>query len=209
MTSDLQAVKDRILEKTLPLVNEGGWSWDIVLQGTQKADYPDTMALAVFPTGLPDIVAHFSDYTDRKLMERLKSVPLEALRVRDRIRTAIMTRFSILESQKEIVRASLAFWTAPSRVLQGQRVLWRTADKIWIWAGDTATDYNRHTKRALLSSILMGTALVWIDDKSEGRAITGAFVDRRIENVMEIGKFIGTMKNIKPVFTKKDSATRS
>lgn len=193
MTETIETIRDRILEAALPRIQLNGWNWEDVAQASPQAGFQDAMAAAVFPSGLNDVVAHFSDYTDRQMLKELGAIQPDTLRVRDRVRTAILTRFSVLETNKDIVRSSLAYWAMPTRVLMGQRVLWRTADRIWDWAGDTARDYNRQTKRGLLCSILLGSSLVWIDDDSEDGSVTEQFVDRRIENVMEIGKAIGTM----------------
>lgn len=198
MTENIQTIRDRILTEMLPDVAVSGWGWDLAVQAGTRAGYQDSMSQAVFPGGIADVVAHFSDWADRQMLRALKDTRPETLRVRDRIRTAINTRFEQLEDLKPVMRLSLAFWAMPTRVLQGQRVLWRTADRMWDWAGDTATDYNRQTKRALLCSILLGGAMVWIDDTSDDHNVTHQFVDRRIENIMEIGKAIGTIKNIVP-----------
>ncbi len=193
MPETLETIRDNILGSSLPLVSEQGWSWDVIVQASIKAGYQDNMPEAVFPGGLGDVVAHFSDWADRSKVSALSDTQPETLRVRERIRTAIMARYAFLEDHKAVVRAALAFWSAPNRVLQGQRVLWRTADRMWDWAGDTATDYNRQTKRARLCSILLGSSMVWIEDCSPKHTLTAQFIDRRIENVMAIGKALGTM----------------
>ncbi len=59
---------------------------------------------------------------------------------------------------------------------------------MWRLAGDTATDYNHYTKRALLAGIYGATLAVFVDDTSEGKAETRAFLDRRIEDVMTFEK---------------------
>lgn len=198
MTENIQTIRDKILTAMLPDVSKTGWSWEMAERAGAAAGYQDNMARAVFPGGLSDVVAHFADFTDRRMFDALKTVRPETLRVRDRIRVALQTRFDVLEEFKPQVRQSLAFWSLPTRAMQGQRVLWRTADRIWDWAGDTATDYNRQTKRGLLCSVLLSAALVWSDDTSEGHRQTLQFIDRRIENIMEFGKAIGTIKNLVP-----------
>jgi ubiquinone biosynthesis protein COQ9 len=205
MTENIQTIRDRIIEQMLPTVPETGWSWAEAKLACARAGYQDSMAEAVFPGGMNDVVAHFSCWADRKMLDKLKTISIDGMRVRDRVRTAIMTRFELLEPMKPVVRAGLGFWAVPTRVLQGQRVLWRTADRIWDWAGDTATDYNRQTKRALLCSILLGSSMVWIEDESEGHTLTAQFVDRRIENVMEIGKAIGTIGGYVPNLKRQTS----
>ena len=75
----------------------------------------------------------------------------------------------------------------PRRAGPGARLVWRTADAIWHAAGDTATDYNRHTKRGLLTGVLASATLVWLRDADS----VPAFVARRIENVMQMGRLLG------------------
>lgn len=198
MRDPISTLRDQILLAAIPYVEESGWTWGIVEKAAADCKAQDDLKLGLFPNGMVDVVAHFSDYADYHMMEKLSKLPIDTLRSKDKVRLAVLTRNEILENQKNIVKAAMAFWAVPSHVIQGQRVLWRTSDCIWNWAGDTATDYNRQTKRALLSSILMGTNMVWIGDESEGNIITQAFLDRRLENVMEFGRTIGTIKKIVP-----------
>jgi len=198
MKAPISSLRDQILLAAIPHVDEHGWTWGIVEKAAVECKAQDDVKSGLFPNGIVDVVAHFSDYADRMMMKKLETLPTATLRSKDKVRLAIISRNSILENYKGAVKSAMGFWAMPSHVIQGQRVLWRTSDCIWNWAGDTATDYNRQTKRALLSSILMGTNMVWIGDESEGNIITHAFLDRRLENVMEFGRTIGTMKKIIP-----------
>lgn len=198
MKDPISTLRDQILLAAMPYVEQDGWNWSAIEKAAQKCKAQDDIQSGLFPNGIVDAVAHFSDYTDRLMMEKLESLPISTLRSKDKVRLAVTSRLNVLEKHKNIVKSAMAFWAMPAHVIQGQRVLWRTSDCIWKWAGDTATDYNRQTKRALLSSILMGTHLVWLGDESENHIITQAFLDRRLENVMEFGRTIGTIKKIVP-----------
>jgi ubiquinone biosynthesis protein COQ9 len=200
MTVHSTAIRDTLLEAVLPQVRDKGWSWEDVTEIARICGYQDDMASSMFPGGLPDVVAHYADYVDRRMLAGLEDTPSPSLRIRERIRLAVLTRLAIVEHQKEEVRRSLAFWSAPTRALYGQRVLYRTSDRIWNWAGDTSTDYNRYTKRGLLSSVLMGTFMVWITDESKEAIVTQAFLDRRLENIVKIGQAIGSIKSVVPPF---------
>ena len=59
---------------------------------------------------------------------------------------------------------------------------------IWRLAGDTATDFNHYSKRAILIGVYGSTSLVFLDDESEDLDETRAFLDRRIEGVMRFEK---------------------
>ena len=59
---------------------------------------------------------------------------------------------------------------------------------MWRLAGDTATDYNHYTTRAILGSVYAATLAVYVSDESEGFSDTAAFLDRRIEGIMRFEK---------------------
>ena len=132
---------------------------------------------------------------DRWMLARLKDIDPESLRVRDRVRVAVLARFRALYQYREATRQSNTFWIVPTRARRAGKITWRTADRIWDWAGDTATDYNHYTKRALLCGVLVSTALAWVNDDSLGMAETESFLDRRIDGVMTIGKAVGKAKS--------------
>lgn len=198
MAEDIQTLRDRIIKEILSEPEAHLWHWSSIEAAAKSCKLQDGMAVTLFPNGLIDAVAHFSDYLDRQMMVGLEGVPYQALRSKDRVRAAVIARLSFMAPHQDVIRRTIAFWAMPPHALQGQRVLWRTADRIWDWAGDKATDYSRHTKRAMLASILVGTEMVWITDESKDFMVTQAFLDRRLENAMEIGKTIGTMKSVIP-----------
>ncbi len=55
---------------------------------------------------------------------------------------------------------------------------------MWRLAGDTATDYNHYSKRAILTGVYGSTMTVFLNDESEDFSETRAFLARRIDNVM-------------------------
>ena len=59
--------------------------------------------------------------------------------------------------------------------------------------GDKSTDMSWYTKRATLGAVYSATELFMITDTSPEFADTWAFLDRRIADVMQMGKSIGQM----------------
>jgi len=86
------------------------------------------------------------------------------------------------------VRRGTTLFALPQYAPEGAKLVWGTADAIWAALGDTSEDVNWYTKRAMLSAVYSSTVLFWLGDTSEGHAETWAFLDRRIENVMQIEK---------------------
>ena len=111
---------------------------------------------------------------------------LTALRFRDRVALAVMLRLQAAD--RECVRRGSALFALPQHAAEGAGLIWGTADAIWSALGDTSRDLNWYTKRATLSAVFGSTVLYWLGDTSEGDADTRAFLDRRIETVMQIEK---------------------
>lgn len=173
---------------------EDGWNWEGVIRAARLAGYDETVVRAVFPDRLAGALDAFADLADAAMLKSLKKIKPQTLRVRERIAAAVMARFEFLAQHKQAERAALSYHAMPLRKLACGRILWRTADRIWDWAGDTAADYNRYTKRALLCGVLASTALAFLTDESRDLRATQEFLSRRIDNVMELGKVVGRFK---------------
>jgi ubiquinone biosynthesis protein COQ9 len=202
---DVQTIRDQIIDMVLPDVVFDGWTMAALSQACEKAGHDKSMVKAVFPSGLEDALSHYADLVDRRMMARLEGIDIEYLRVRDRIKQAVMARIDVLADHKEAEKKALAYWNVPFRQKRALKILWRSADLIWDWAGDTATDYNRYTKRGLLSGVMASTILMWLNQNIDGPAArinTESFLDRRIDNIMQIGKVMGMAKN-SPLSMKK------
>lgn len=189
-TPDLDTLRDEILIATLPNVVFDGWSAASLRDGARSAGCDAGALHRAFPGGVPDLVGHFAAWTDRSMLDRLAAEPLDEMRVRDRVRLAVVSHLAVLEPHREAKRRLIAYLALPQNVGLGLRLLYRTVDAMWHAAGDTATDFNHYTKRALLAAVVGTTTLYWLDDRSEGQADTLAFLDRRLDDVMGIGKAV-------------------
>jgi ubiquinone biosynthesis protein COQ9 len=118
----------------------------------------------------------------------LPDVPLEQLRVPERIALAVNTRLEIVEPWREAVRRALTVLALPQNTPLAMRLLYETVDGIWYAAGDSATDFSFYTKRATLAAIYAAALLFWLEDRSAGSADTRAFLDRRLGDVARLGE---------------------
>jgi len=59
-------------------------------------------------------------------------------------------------------------------------------DEMWYQAGDKSIDLNWYTKRGILSGIYTATELYMLTDKSTDFKSTWEFLDRRVEDVIQI-----------------------
>ena len=179
--------KDRLLDAALPHVPFDGWSPATFKAAMADSQMDPIVARAVCPRGAVDLAVAFHHRGDEKMLEALKAEDLSALRFRDRIARAVRLRLEVIED-KEAVRRGTTLFALPPYAPDGAKLVWGTCDKIWDALGDTSTDYNWYTKRATLSGVYSATVIFWLGDTSEGHEATWAFLDRRIDNVMQIEK---------------------
>ena len=170
-----------------------GIGWPAYERAALEMGHPGHFAKALFPGKTAEAQSWFSEYADRKMLEQVSALRPGDYRVRERVALCVMERFKVLNPYKDGVRQSMSFMTLPWNKPKAAKLLWTTADKIWVWAGDTATDYNRYSKRGLLSGVLALTQLAWLDDNSKDMQKTREFLDRRIENVLNLGRIVSPL----------------
>jgi ubiquinone biosynthesis protein COQ9 len=144
---------------------------------------PAAEARALFPRGAIDMVAAFSRWADRQMLDRLEAAPPEPLSLSRRIARALRIRFEILLPVREAVRRGMSVLAMPQNAPLGMRLLYETVDGIWYAVGDTSTDFSFYTKRASLAAIYSAAMLFWLDDRSPGCVETDAFVERRLADL--------------------------
>jgi len=172
--------RDRLIEAMLPDVAFDGWSHAALRVAARQAGMPVAEAEALFPGGAPDLVAEFSRWADRRMLDWIEAAPAEETSASARIRRAVLLRLEVVQPWREAVRRALSVLAMPPHALLGLRLLYETVDAIWYAAGDTATDFSFYTKRASLAGVYTATLLYWLEDRSEGATDTQAFLDRRL-----------------------------
>lgn len=183
---------DEIRAALAPLIARNaafdGWSYAAVDSAAVELEIePDVAALA-FNGNAMRMVDAWIDSIDQELARRLTASRLNALKIRDRITILLATRLEIMNPDREALRRAMAVMAMPQNIVRGTKVGWRSADRMWRMAGDTASDFNHYTKRATLSAVYGSTISVFVNDESPDFIDTRAFLDRRIENVMQFEK---------------------
>ena len=118
------------------------------------------------------------------------------MKFRDRVAFAVRARLEAVDD-KELVRRGAALFSLPLHAADGAHLVWQTCDHIWVALGDSSRDINWYTKRMTLSGVYSATALYWLGDDSPDHEASWAFLDRRIDDVMQIEKFKAQMRENK------------
>ncbi len=177
-----------ILDAVILHVPFDGWSRKSLAAALKDLKLDPGIARLAFPDGIREIVEAYLKRHDKDMMAALDAIDLTSLPIRQRIASAVKTRLELHNDQRPLVERTVAYLALPFNADLSLCSLWRTSDLIWRWAGDTATDYNHYSKRAILLAVYSSTLLYWLNDESEAAADTWGFLDRRIENVMQFEK---------------------
>ncbi len=167
-----------------------GWTETALVAAAEMAgaDVDVDVAKLAFPGGAMDMIEAWVAHIDLAMQSAWPPERLAELKVRERIRVLVAFRLEAVADLDEALRRALAVMAMPQNAARAMRLGWRSADIMWRLAGDTATDYNHYTKRAILAGIYSATLAVFVNDDSEGKAETHAFLDRRIDGVMKFEK---------------------
>ena len=160
-----------------------GWSDAAVGSAAAAVGVDPAVARLAFPKDQAGMIAAYVEAIDEALTAAFPPEAIAAMRVSARIRAILVKRLELMAPAREAVRRAMAILAMPQNMPRAATLGWRSADMMWRLAGDTATDFNHYSKRAILGSIYTATLLVWIDDDSERMAETLAFLDRRLAGV--------------------------
>lgn len=176
--------KEAILQATLPHVAFDGWTPRSLDMGRQDAGASDFDAARHFPNGVEDVLEAFMDSLDAQMNEQLALLPLEKMRLHEKVLEALMLRFKAAAPHREAVRKALAHYAFPLNMPKGAKRLYKTVDAVWRAVQDHPTDFSFYTKRATLAGIYSASVFYWLDDHSEDFGKTRAFIERRMANVL-------------------------
>ena len=165
-----------------------GWTRAAVDSAAAQLGVDPVQARLAMPKTQSGMIDVYIQEVDRALEAWFTPKRLQGMKIREKIRSLIWHRLEIMGPAREAVRRTLAILAMPQNLPLALRTSWRSTDLMWRIAGDTSTDFNHYTKRMTLGAVYASTLLVWLDDQSENWSETGAFLDRRIDDVMRFEK---------------------
>jgi ubiquinone biosynthesis protein COQ9 len=180
-----------ILDAALGLTGRFGWSARLVTAAGKAAGLSGAETELLLPSGPRDLAALFARRLDSKALSDLSGADPGALKIRERIRTAVLAWLRAAADAEPASRRWTGFLALPGNLGLGLRLAWASADSLWRWAGDTATDENHYSKRVLLAEILITCLAIRL---SSGHAAAERHLDRRIAGVMAFERWKASRK---------------
>ncbi len=181
-------LRPQILEAALAHVPFDGWTRKALLAGAEDMRLEAARAELCFPELGRGLLLYWLKDLDTRHRAAIKDADLSNLKIREKITACIHLRFALNGEHKEAVHRAVTTLAMPSMAGEAAKANWRMADACWKGIGDTSTDYNYYTKRMTLSAVYASSLIYWLNDTSKDHQDTWAFIDRRIENVMQFEK---------------------
>lgn len=181
-----EPARRRILEAALARAPFEGWTPVLIRRAAAEACVDRASAAAAFPGGVADLLRFWSLTLDEAMVAATAEPSFQSLRTREKVPTVIRSRLAALKPHKEAARRAAATLALPIFAPLGLKLAWSTADAVWRAMGDGSTDFNFYTKRATLMGVWTSTFARWLADDDDENV--QAFLDRRIENVMQVEK---------------------
>jgi ubiquinone biosynthesis protein COQ9 len=176
-----ETAEQALLDAALALAAEWGWTQGLVREAAARVGLGAAEADLLLPHGPADLAALLSRRHDDLTLKALAKIDPASLKMRQRISLGILTRLDIAADEGQALHRWAGYLALPHHLPLALRLVWESADRIWRWAGDTATDENHYSKRALVAGILASAMAVRL---SSGPEAASALVAARIGNVM-------------------------
>ena len=186
-----ESTEQQLLDEALKLAPVHGWTRRTAVLAGKALGMSAAETELLIAHGPADLAALLSRRHDDRALAALAEVHASNLKIRERIRRAVEARLDAAAQDEPATRRCTGFLALPANVPLAGRLAWESADVLWRWAGDTATDENHYSKRAILAGILTSAMAIRM---TQGRKVAMDFVGRRIEDVMRFEKWKATTK---------------
>lgn len=188
MDNPSDMARQQILREVLRLSPFEGWTELTLRQAAKKAGLPKGADALYFPGGILEVLRFWSEQSDQAAASALAELDLPNMRIRDKVTAGVIARLGTLTGHELAAKRALARLAMPDAVGQAPAQGWAAADTIWRAIGDSSTDFNYYSKRTILAGVISSALVVWIGDDNPDKQKVRAFVDDRIENVMQFEK---------------------
>jgi len=177
-----------ILAAVLMHVPFDGWTRKTLTTGLRDTDLPPGAEELYFPGGPLELISYWSEAGDNEALAKIEARGLDNLRIREKVTECVWIRLNEMTGQEQAARRAISRLSLPDAIGQGPQQLWKSANMIWRAIGDTSTDGNYYSKRTILSGVIGSSIMAWLSDESDDKAKARAFLEARIDNVMQFEK---------------------
>jgi ubiquinone biosynthesis protein COQ9 len=192
LTTSTVPIRTALLEASIPMVLEHGWSRDALSAGAVSLGYSPAMH-GLIDEGEAGLVEYFMHRGNKYMNDQVKLLPLEEMGVTDTVKCAVKFRLLYMAPYINTWPQAMAIGALPPNLPSTMNSLASISNDIWQRVGDKSTDISWFTKRGLLSGVYVATELHMLTDKSKNYEDTWDFLERRLEDISRVG---GNFKDV-------------
>lgn len=192
--SRADAVRSALLDAALNEAAFDGWNARTLARAAASAGYSEGEVQLYCPDGVLDLIEVWSRQADEGARQVISTSG--ANRIRDKVAGGVLARLDQIAGYEDAASRARGRLLLPDGLDRGRKLMWATSDMIWRAIGDKSTDYNFYSKRTILSGVFTTTFMIWVEDHDPEKAKTKAFLDNRIENVMQFEKVKGQVTKL-------------
>ena len=168
-----------------------GWTWDALYRAalsSKKTKNPTEEELqTLFDKKISNIIGIFNEQLDEEMYEIFNAKDNKNLGVTETIRALVLCRLKASQNYRSIVKTSLFFMAQPRNAYDALTQVMKTSGKIWELAGDSSSGSTFYSMRLILAGVYSSTLAYWLADETRSVDESEDFLDRRLENVKNIG----------------------
>ena len=188
------------MEAMLDQIPAYGWSWKALYEGSNTISgferLNETKLQRLFENNISNIIQLFNERLDQDMINLFDKNINEELGMTQKVRQLILFRLYASKDYKEIIKSSLYFMGRPINSYSALEQLFMTCDKIWNTAGDDSKGSTFFSKRFILGGVYSTTLGYWISSANQSNEQTEKFLDKRLEDVKNLGKVKTNLFNI-------------
>lgn len=198
ITPPYPLMESAILSAAYTRVPTSGFTQESLTQGAIDAGYLPA-STNLFPHGAFDLVEYHLVTERLALKDRVQfpgaedqtegsTLQSRRLGTGAKVRALLLARLrandQVIHKLPEALGQMSLLGNIPASIAE----LARLVDEIWYLAGDVSVDSSWYTKRGMLAGVYASSEVFMTQDKSKDYKDTEEFVDRRLQDVMRVGR---------------------
>jgi len=182
--SDLEQERKEFINSLVPFVCEGGWK-ESSLQDASKKVFKEELYYKTLFDSVGDVLSYFENLEDEKMVKKFGTRKKEES-IRQFIGKLVLSRIREIPGGINMHKALKDYYISFTHIGEVPKSLWRSADRIWIAAGDKSVDMNYYSKRFLLASIYAMSVNRYIKDPESIDSYVPNALDKLVKRMQKL-----------------------
>jgi ubiquinone biosynthesis protein COQ9 len=188
-------LRKQLFDEIIKNVPFDGWSKEALRNASAALSLEPDYAEHLFADGIIEVVQMLITELDKEMLTRYHAKDRSEFGITKKVKEALKIRFQIMAERKLLFHQTIMYLTLPWNTPKAIKFAWNTADLIWHdVVGDNSLDFNYYSKRSLLSGVYAASLLYFISDNSIKHEDTFDFIDRKINDVVSLGRNLSKLK---------------